>query len=107
MPATLSKEEEAAAARRKRGVLIIVGSLFFSVLQHCAQSASEPMLIKQLLNDDPAATAQVLSTMSTIIGVSSLFVNQVGQLRCVPCAPGLVSNALSFLCLCKCFFHDF
>lgn len=77
MPSTLSKEE-VPAAERKRIAFNVNVSLFFSVLQHCIQSQSEPLLIKRLVNQDPVATAQILANTSGAIGILGLFVNQLG-----------------------------
>ena len=66
MAAQSKQEDAAAAAKRKQHAFNINASIFFSVLQHCIQSQSEPLLIRKLVNDDPVATAQILANTSSI-----------------------------------------
>lgn len=80
MPAVQSKNqaEDLTDEKRKKMATTINVHVFLSICQHVITLQSEVMLVRELCKDDVAATAQMLSNSSGLIGLLSLFVNQAG-----------------------------
>eukprot|EP00413_Alexandrium_margalefii_P027182 CAMPEP_0204575596 /NCGR_PEP_ID=MMETSP0661-20131031/41283_1 /ASSEMBLY_ACC=CAM_ASM_000606 /TAXON_ID=109239 /ORGANISM="Alexandrium margalefi, Strain AMGDE01CS-322" /LENGTH=514 /DNA_ID=CAMNT_0051584253 /DNA_START=39 /DNA_END=1582 /DNA_ORIENTATION=- len=70
--------EELAERTKQRAVKILTLGIFQSVLQHVLALQSEITLFTQALGGDQAATARCLAMSTGIMGVSGLFVNQIG-----------------------------
>jgi MFS family permease len=56
----------------------VYGSIFLSITTSCAALQAEPLLIRDLCGGDIVRSALLLSSTSTISGLISIFVNQVG-----------------------------
>jgi len=84
MPAALSKEKDnnaeaaAAVAQKKKQVFALNLSVFQSVVQHIITLQSEPMLVRELCNNDSSRTATLLANTTGLVGFLSLFLNQAG-----------------------------
>ena len=73
-----AEEEEARERRRKRIVNAVCVSQFFSVLQHISNLQTEPVMLRELVGGDLARTTSLLANTQGVVGVASIFVNQLG-----------------------------
>mmetsp|Transcript_112956 Transcript_112956/g.205758 ORF Transcript_112956/g.205758 Transcript_112956/m.205758 type:complete len:455 (-) Transcript_112956:130-1494(-) len=85
MPAIQSKPETEKAterhlsiAQRKRMLTLLKVSTFFSIVQHTITIQTEPMLVKELCNNDAAKGTRALANTQGLVGILGLFLNQAG-----------------------------
>ena len=76
--AEAAEDEEARERRRKRIVNAVCVSQFFSVLQHISNLQTEPVMLRELVDGDLARTTSLLANTQGVVGVASIFVNQLG-----------------------------
>lgn len=73
-----AEEAERRATVVRRKVRVVCLSSFLSLCQHIMVVQTEPRLVLDLCKGDQAAAARLLGNTSGIVGLLSLFLNQVG-----------------------------
>lgn len=81
MPAAHSKPEKSDAEKlrdRDRTLFLLKISTFLSTVQHTIMIQTEPMLVKELCNNDAGLGASALANTQGLVGILGLLLNQTG-----------------------------